>query len=112
MPVTLRGMTFDKWSVGIGTPDNHLFDCLVGAAVAASVTGLQWHAAETPPPETTPAPRRRFAEIQAEKLGRPIQRAPETAAASPVTSGKAPDIAPRRKTFSEIQQEKLRARGG
>lgn len=43
-PVTLRGDTFDKWQVMPGRGDNHLWDCLVGAAVAASVQGLTWQA--------------------------------------------------------------------
>lgn len=40
LPVTLRGDTFDKWSLKPGTRDNHLLDCVVGCAVAASVQGL------------------------------------------------------------------------
>lgn len=53
-PVTLRGATFDKWLVRPHRPDNHLLDCLVGCAVAASVTGLTWSAASAagmPEPE-------------------------------------------------------------
>jgi phage terminase large subunit GpA-like protein len=33
---------FDKWHKKPGGPDNHLFDCLVGCAVAASIEGLTW----------------------------------------------------------------------
>jgi hypothetical protein len=41
-PATLRGATFDKWTVKPHKPDNHLWDCLVGTLVAASVQGLVW----------------------------------------------------------------------
>lgn len=34
---------FDKWRTRPGNPDNHLFDCLIGCAVAASVEGLTWN---------------------------------------------------------------------
>lgn len=43
-PATIRGKTFDKWTVRPERPDNHLLDCLVGAAVAVNVQGLQWQA--------------------------------------------------------------------
>jgi hypothetical protein len=36
-PVTIRGVTFDKWQVRPERPDNHLLDCVVGACVAYSV---------------------------------------------------------------------------
>lgn len=39
-PATIRGDTFDKWQVRPERPDNHLLDCVVGCAVAASVAGL------------------------------------------------------------------------
>lgn len=38
----LRGQTFEKWSERPNHPDNHLFDCLTGTLVAASVQGLIW----------------------------------------------------------------------
>ena len=47
-PITLRGDTFDKWMNRPDRPDNHLWDCLVGTAVAASVEGLTWHASGAP----------------------------------------------------------------
>jgi len=47
-PITLRGDTFDKWLNRPDRPDNHLWDCLVGTAVAASVEGLTWHASGAP----------------------------------------------------------------
>jgi hypothetical protein len=64
-PATLRGVTFDKWEVRPDRPDNHLLDCLVLAAVAASLAGLQWSAAGQP--VAPQAPRRRtvsLAELQ------------------------------------------------
>ena len=54
VPKELRGETFDKWRPLTHRPDNHLFDCLVGCAVAASVQGLTWNAdgsASGPPAE-------------------------------------------------------------
>jgi hypothetical protein len=53
-PMTLRGETFDKWQLRPHRPDNHLLDCVVGCAVAASVQGLQLKAdgsASGPPAE-------------------------------------------------------------
>jgi hypothetical protein len=64
-PATLRGITFDKWTPLPDRPDNHLLDCLVLAAVAASLAGLQWSAAGQP--AAPRAPRRRtvsLAELQ------------------------------------------------
>lgn len=64
-PATVRGMTFDKWEQLPSRPDNHLWDCLVGSAVAASVLGIQW--AATADGSTAPRPRgRTMAEMQAE----------------------------------------------
>lgn len=56
-PITLRGATFDKWSIRPERPDNHLLDCLVGSAVAASVAGLEWHASGQP--VAAPEPRKK-----------------------------------------------------
>lgn len=59
--VTIRGTTFDKWQKRPENPDNHLLDCVVGAAVAASVQGLQWQAgalAGQVSPVTVAVPRR------------------------------------------------------
>lgn len=47
--VTIRGTTFDKWQVLPHRPDNHLWDCLVGCAVAASVQGAVWSPASVAP---------------------------------------------------------------
>lgn len=47
-PVTAHGRTWDKWHLRPGR-DNHLWDCVVGCAVAAGVLGVQWTAAEGQP---------------------------------------------------------------
>jgi hypothetical protein len=39
---TGRGRSVDEWKVRPHRPDNHLFDCLVGCAVAAAVVGVRW----------------------------------------------------------------------
>ena len=54
-PVTIRGQTFDKWSIRPHQPDNHLLDAAVLSAVAASVQGTTWSASGTP----TPKPKRK-----------------------------------------------------
>lgn len=36
-----RGRTVTEWKIKPGRPDNHLWDCLVGAAAAASMLGVQ-----------------------------------------------------------------------
>lgn len=38
---TGRGRECDEWQQRPGRPDNHLFDCVVGAAVAVSVSGVE-----------------------------------------------------------------------
>lgn len=48
--VTARGRTVMEWKTRPGRPDNHLFDCLVGCAVAASIAGITDGA--TPPVRT------------------------------------------------------------
>lgn len=68
-PVTLRGATFDKWQVRPDRPDNHLLDCVVGAALAASVSGLTWAAG--PVPASAPRPTVRLSDIQAGKRAMP-----------------------------------------
>lgn len=40
--IQARGREFDKWSVRPDHRENHLFDAVVGTAVAASVQGLVW----------------------------------------------------------------------
>jgi hypothetical protein len=53
---------FDKWHKKPGGPDNHLFDCLVGAAVAASIEGLVWTDSANAP--ATPKKPRRKRDIE------------------------------------------------
>lgn len=44
--------TMDEWAIKPGNPDNHFFDCLVGAAVAASMCGCSLAAVAGQPPKT------------------------------------------------------------
>jgi hypothetical protein len=39
--VEASGRKVYEWEVKPGKPDNHLFDCVVGCAVAASVCGIK-----------------------------------------------------------------------
>ena len=39
-PTVGQGRRVDVWQLRANRPDNHLFDCLVGTAVAASVDGI------------------------------------------------------------------------
>ncbi len=67
-PVTIGGRTFDKWAVKPGR-DNHLFDCLVGATVAAAVDGVQWSSNGSTPEAKPTGPRKeKWSDIQARKL--------------------------------------------
>ena len=36
-----RGRVVDEWKLKPNKPDNHYFDCIAGAAVAASVVGCE-----------------------------------------------------------------------
>jgi len=70
-PITLRGATFDKWSQRPHRPDNHLLDCVVGCAVAASVQGLTFDSgAASGAPRAQAQPRKRISlgEIQRRKM--------------------------------------------
>ena len=42
-----NGRTVDEWKLRASRPDNHWFDCLVGAAVAASVEGVELASLQT-----------------------------------------------------------------
>lgn len=64
-PVEMKGDRFDKWQVRPDRPDNHLWDCLVGACVAASVDGLAFHPGGQPP--AGPAGKIRLSELQAKR---------------------------------------------
>jgi hypothetical protein len=69
-PVTIRGITFDKWVIKPDRPDNHWLDCVVGAAVAASVTGLVALANESANPAGMAAPKpMRLSDIHKAKHG-------------------------------------------
>lgn len=70
-PITLRGATFDKWSQRPHRPDNHLLDCVVGCAVAASVQGLTFDsgaASGAPLAQVQPRKRISLGEIQRRKM--------------------------------------------
>jgi len=72
--ITLRGTTFDKWEILPHRPDNHLWDVLVGNAVAASVSGLQWQATGEPAPHRV-RKRMTYAEQRAKLEARDRERA-------------------------------------
>ena len=65
-----RGRKVTVWKVKPGGPDNHWFDCLVGCAVAASISGLVWSGAAAAGGVVTDAkvepskPRMKFSEQQ------------------------------------------------
>ncbi|MDD4888329.1 MAG: phage terminase large subunit family protein [Phycisphaerae bacterium] len=61
-----RGRTIDEWQLVAGR-DNHIFDCVVGATVAASVAGVHVPGLELRGPARK---RMRFSEIQRKKWGR------------------------------------------
>ena len=64
-----RGRQVDEWKMRPGRPDNHLLDCLVGAAVAASMQGVAL--AESKGAEVAPKRNRvSFSELQRQKLQR------------------------------------------
>lgn len=52
--VTANNRTWDEWRLRPGR-DNHLWDCVVGCAVGASVLGLQWSAAAAAGDRDVPA---------------------------------------------------------
>lgn len=68
-PFTLptKGMSFDKWQKRPNDPDNHLWDCLVGCAVAASVQGLVWSPGGAAGAAEPVRQRVKLSEIQARK---------------------------------------------
>ena len=41
-----RGRQVDEWKMRPGRVDNHLWDCYIGACVAASIQGVKWSAAK------------------------------------------------------------------
>lgn len=56
-----RGRTVDEWKLRVDGLDNHWLDCLVGAAVAASMQGATLFGMET---KATPEPRIRLSTLQ------------------------------------------------
>jgi len=65
-PAMTKGDRYDKWTPAVGSPDNHLFDCLNGSLVAASVDGLVWDASGAPVAKNT-GPRKTLREMREEK---------------------------------------------
>jgi hypothetical protein len=59
-----RGRTVDEWKLRASGLDNHWLDCLVGAAVAASIQGASLFATEA---KATPRRRLRLSELQKER---------------------------------------------
>lgn len=62
-----RGRKLSEWKLRPEKPDNHLFDCVVGCAVAASVQGCALPDAQEPQPHRRKVS---FAEMQRQKRGR------------------------------------------
>ena len=58
-----NGRTVDEWKSRANNPDNHWLDCLVGAAVGASICGAELSALQTGE-RTKPLTRVSFAELQ------------------------------------------------
>ena len=46
VPTQGQGRKLNEWAANPGKPDNHLFDCLVGATVGASIAGAKFAPAE------------------------------------------------------------------
>ena len=71
-----RGREIDEWKEKPGRPDNHFFDCIVGATVAASVLGV---AITTGTPEGSkpkePRKKKSITEMQAAAIARREARA-------------------------------------
>jgi phage terminase large subunit GpA-like protein len=73
--VSAKGRVWDAWAVRPERTDNHLLDCCVGAAVAASERGLVFSASGevTPTQQSgrgpTPPPKK-FSELQREKMAK------------------------------------------
>lgn len=66
-----RGRVVDEWKIRPDKPDNHWFDCLAGAAVAASIEGIQLPAlSDVPSPLRGKKERISFAALQRAKWRR------------------------------------------
>jgi hypothetical protein len=71
-PKMLRGSTFDKWNQRPHRPDNHLWDCLIGCAVAASVEGITFASSPTGASgggAEPSKPKMKFSDLYAQKHG-------------------------------------------
>ena len=68
-----RGRTVDEWRPRPSGGDNHWLDCLVGAAVAASVQGCSLPETGAKPKGTS-QPSRKFSEMQREKQAAQARR--------------------------------------
>ena len=62
--VESRNRTVDEWEQPSNKPDNHLWDCLVGAQVAASQTGIRRPGAPIPRKEEATGPRKKRPRIR------------------------------------------------
>lgn len=70
-----RGDEFDKWTLRPHGPDNHLWDCLVGCAVGASIQGVEFSSAaggedNMPRPAASKTSGMKFSEMQRAKLNK------------------------------------------
>lgn len=72
--VTTPYRTYDSWEQKPGGHENHLFDCLVGCCVGASVMGLAWSASGGPVAAREPRKRIKLSEIYAQKHGAGVRR--------------------------------------
>lgn len=66
------GRKLQEWKIKPDRPDNHWWDCVVGATVAASVLGLRWNAASAAGETITPPAQKRkrnFADMYAQSKG-------------------------------------------
>ena len=68
-----RGRTVEEWKIRPDRTENHWWDCLILAAVAASIQGLVWSSAGAAGVETariTPRTKTRLSDLQRSKRGR------------------------------------------
>lgn len=61
------GRTVEEWHAKPGEPDNHLFDCIVGAAVAANVQGIALEGVFRSTKPKPRGPRKTIDQIKAER---------------------------------------------
>jgi phage terminase large subunit GpA-like protein len=69
-----RGRKVDDWQIRPERPDNHWFDCLVGAAVAASILGVKWDAGTAA--GEAPRPKKVRKKVDIEELYRQAREIP------------------------------------